>query len=488
MLALLLLWPARLAGQCPDGTPPPCSRAAPAPPNSVAVLYFDNLTRDSAVAYLADGLTEELIVRLARMSRLEVRSRSDARRVRGDGDARPASLGRSLNAAYLLMGSLQSFGGRSRVTVELVRAATGQQVWGDVFDGVGTDPLAVQQQIAVAVATAVVGRLAPDERAGLTRGGTHDPVAYDLYLRARHYEGRQTLLDQYRAIVLCQAALRRDSTFAQAAAQLAYAYIDAWDGPTLGRWRWELSRAAANRALQLDSTLAEGYSALAWSVLNADHDAAKARQLIQRAVDLNPRSPDARIDLANIKAETGDVAGALEEDRNVLALDSLYPFYVYVHAMRLVAVGRLDAADSSLRRLREVTNDFASTGAVEAEMALARRQCAESLRLGRRLEAIGADEAGVVPRSLACLADSAGVHTWIDSAAASAGGAGSEMKIAAAYAASGEVDSAVTWLENAEQRGTIRLWFVVEDLFASLRTNARYLAILGRYGIRGNWR
>jgi TolB-like protein len=114
------LGPGELRAQCADGSPPPCDRVAVRAPasNSVAVLYFDNLSRDTADAYLADGLTEEIIVRLGQIRRLDVKSRYEVRRVRGYAGGDPAVLGRSLNAANIVSGSVQKAGGRVRVRVE----------------------------------------------------------------------------------------------------------------------------------------------------------------------------------------------------------------------------------------------------------------------------------------------------------------------------------------------------------------------------------
>ena len=116
-------WP--LAGQCPDGTAPPCApRAVHAPaPNSVAVLYFDNLSRDTADAFLADGLTEEIIIRLGQVQRLDVKSRFAVQRLRGQTTLDPRALGRSLDAAYLLTGSVQRVGDEVRRVAARTRAA-----------------------------------------------------------------------------------------------------------------------------------------------------------------------------------------------------------------------------------------------------------------------------------------------------------------------------------------------------------------------------
>ena len=117
MIALLLA----AVVQCPDGTPPPCRSAArgtPAP-TSVAVLYFDNRSRDSADAYLAEGLTEQTIAQLGEVQRLTVASRFAVRRFRGDAAPEPATVGRALNVTYLVTGSVQRAGNRLRVTAEM---------------------------------------------------------------------------------------------------------------------------------------------------------------------------------------------------------------------------------------------------------------------------------------------------------------------------------------------------------------------------------
>ncbi|HET7250067.1 MAG TPA: hypothetical protein VFI79_09495 [Gemmatimonadales bacterium] len=118
--------------QCPDGSAPPCGRAVPRAPaaTSVAVLYFDNLSRDTSDAYVADGLTEELITRLGEIERLQVKSRTAVQRYRGKSIDDPVELARALNVAHLVSGTVQQGGGRLRVTVELTRAASGVRVWG----------------------------------------------------------------------------------------------------------------------------------------------------------------------------------------------------------------------------------------------------------------------------------------------------------------------------------------------------------------------
>ena len=147
------------------------------------MLYFDNLSRDTADAYLADGFTEELIVRLGRIDRITLASRTAVRRYRGRSIDDPQTLGRTLGVTYLVNGSVRRSASRLRVTVELVRASTGLRIWGDQYDRMDADLLAVQAEVAEAVATPIAGRLAPGERASLGARPTQSPAAFDRFLR-----------------------------------------------------------------------------------------------------------------------------------------------------------------------------------------------------------------------------------------------------------------------------------------------------------------
>src|SRR5213082_3777525 len=212
--------------QCPDGSAPPCRSAvsAVAPvPNSVAVLYFDNLSADTADAYLAEGLTEELIARLGQLPRLAVKSRAAVRRFRQSG-ADPLAAARALRVARLVTGSVRRGGNRLRVTVELVRASDGEHVWGDLYDRRDADLLAVEEDITRAVAAAIGGRLLPAERAALAAGPTASPEAYDHFLRGNHFLLARTGESDRRPLEQYEAATRVDPRFADAFARMAFGY------------------------------------------------------------------------------------------------------------------------------------------------------------------------------------------------------------------------------------------------------------------------
>src|SRR5712692_5097855 len=155
-IGLASVWTARASAQCPDGSPPPCRRARASPQYSVAVLYFENASRDSADAYLAEGLTEAIITQLGRVERLSVMSRSAVRRYRGAELPPPSVIGRTLNVAYFVTGSLQRAGHQLRVSVDVARAANGTRVWGDQFVRADDSLFALQDDVARRVAEGVV--------------------------------------------------------------------------------------------------------------------------------------------------------------------------------------------------------------------------------------------------------------------------------------------------------------------------------------------
>jgi len=344
--------PAR--AQCPDGTPPPCARparlAAPPPPNSVAVLYFDNLSRDTADAYLADGLTEEMIARLGQVERLQVKSRNAVRRYRGAAADDPASIGRALGVVNLVSGSVRRAGRELRVTVELTRAATGVRVWGQQFDRADTNLLAVEADIAGVVATAIAGRLVPAERARLGARPTRSAAAYDRLLRGDFYLAQRTPQSVARAIGEYGAAAEADPTFARAHARVALAwalYVD-WGWPYAGLTRdsmLTLGFHAADRALALDSADAEGWMGRAYLLEERNprtYDGVVPA--FERGVALDPRNPELLHQYASAVFMMGDDAGVQRWGARALAIDPDRPITLLTLGDDAWYLGRLAQA------------------------------------------------------------------------------------------------------------------------------------------------
>jgi TolB-like protein/Flp pilus assembly protein TadD len=284
--------------QCPDGTPPPCrgARTAAAPAaNSVAVLYFDSRGTDSADAYLAEGLTEEIIGRLQQVRRLAVASRYASQRVRGQRET-PATLGRLLRARFLVGGSVQRAAGRLVVRVELLRADREQGVWAERYDRTGDDLLTLVDDIARAVATGVAGELLPGDRTSLARRPTRNNEAYRLYLNASVLIRRRTEAETRSALASLVEAVRLDPDFAAAWGRIGFARAQqASFGFERGAPRdslYDLAVHAASRALQLDSAAADAWIAMGYVAIRRG-DFAAAHSALDRALQLDSLNAEA---------------------------------------------------------------------------------------------------------------------------------------------------------------------------------------------------
>jgi TolB-like protein/cytochrome c-type biogenesis protein CcmH/NrfG len=240
----------RLSAQCGDGSPPPC-RSATAAPTSVAVLYFVSLSRDSADAYLADGLSEEIATSLGRIVRLRVMGSSAVRSLQRRMLNNPAVIGRALQVRYLVDGTVQPSGNRVRVRVQLINATSGMLVWSSGYSRPSADLLEMQEEIARDVAVNVAGSLLPAERVSLAARQTRDPEAYDHYLRGNFYLARRSSDSFQRAVTEYQTALRHDPLFSRARARLAYAHALGLD------WGWALPGLAPEVLLDHGIALAD---------------------------------------------------------------------------------------------------------------------------------------------------------------------------------------------------------------------------------------
>lgn len=486
-LSIALMVQVPLRAQCPDGSPPPCGRPAargPAP-NSVAVLYFDNLSRDTADAYLADGLTEEIIVRLGQVRRLVVKSRFEVQRVRGNRTLTdPATLGRTLGATYLVSGSVRKAGSRVRVNVELVRAASRARVWGDVFDRTSADILGIEEEIAIAAVSGIMGQILPDERAALTRRPTEDAQAYDLYLRGRSYFSQYTEQGIRRALDFYGQAVARDSTFATGWAALAEAWTELADYWVVPREPYRRAMDAAERAVALDSTSAAAVVALVYPVLTIDHDLMRAERLARRGIALDSTLPQAHVDLAIALWAQGRLEESRRETERAWTLDSLSNFTVSYHLYGLWMSRRYDDMDAFVQRVGTIIP--ASDRLLWEGIALiGRNDCrkaAERLKDATGLPPFPTVELAV---ALACAGRPAEARAELESllVARRRTYIMPDM-IAAVYAALGQSDSAFLWLERAyEENATYLLWLNIATYWDPIRDDPRFEDLVRRVGL-----
>jgi TolB-like protein len=461
----------------------------------VAVLYFENTSRDTTDAYIADGLTEEITARLGQVGRLVVTSRTGVRRLRESAASMsPPDLGRALNTAYLVNGTIRRAGSRLRVTVELLRAATGVQAWSSQYDRSAEDLLGLQADIAVAVADAIAGRLLPDERARLQSRPTTNPAAYDLYLRAQRAFQVQTLESLQEAIAALEAALRLDPTFAAARGLIAYAYGWAlnWDQPIAGVPADSMvarGLAAADAALRQDSTSADAWTGRGWLLFFRDPpDFPSSLAALRRAVLLDSASQLAHLNLASVMRRLGDYDGGEAELRR-----SLGP-----GPERSQAMADLGFISYERRRYAEARTRYDTAFALNP-------RAWSSLDFRSRIRLVLGDTAGALDdarevvrlspvsvriRNLAILAQMeaasgnlAGARARLDPVVASLAPGGGPVtvrvgwELAAALTALGDTDRAIGLLERIRPRGPWLWSYLVFRDFDRLRADTRFQRI-----------
>src|SRR5438067_1442250 len=225
--------------------------------DSIAVLPFTNVSGDASTDYLSDGITESLIASLTHVAELKVKSRNSVFRYKGkDVDTQKA--GNELGVSALVSGRLTPHGDNVEVSAELTDVRDNTEIWGQHYTGKSTELIALQQQIAGDIAERLRSKLSTSERQKVTKQGTQNPDAYELYLKGLYYWNKQTSSDSATAISYFNQAIAKDPAYAQAYSGLASAY---WAGYWAGYGDtpseiYPKSNAAARRALELDPSLA----------------------------------------------------------------------------------------------------------------------------------------------------------------------------------------------------------------------------------------
>ena len=294
---------------------------------SIAVLPFENLSRDPENAYFADGIQDEVLSMVAKIGDLKVISRTSTAKYK----SKPESLrqvGLELGVANLLEGSVQKAGDRVRVIVQLIDAGSDNHVWSETYDRELKDVFGVQSEIAQSIATAMKAKLSPSETHSLGESPTRDPEAYQAYLKAGYFQREATSRNGDPAILLPQAldlysaAVTRDPTFALAWARMSY--IHSWmywfgvdDSPDQVR----LAEEAAQRAISLDPQLGEAHLAAGYVAYWGRRDYATGMKEFEVARKLLPNNPDVSIAIGSVSRRRGDWATAIEEFKRAADLD-----------------------------------------------------------------------------------------------------------------------------------------------------------------------
>ncbi|MGH7639229.1 MAG: hypothetical protein ACREOK_16380, partial [Gemmatimonadaceae bacterium] len=332
--------------------------AAAARAYSIVVLPIVNIGRDSTDQYLAEGLTSDLINALGRVPGIRVTSRSVAASAR-EKFASASEIGRALNVGRVLEGTVQRAGTRVRVTARVINTDDDFMVWSDMFEREMKDVFAVQDEISAAIADALGAKLAAQQqRTAEAERGTGDDEAYDLYLRGRHFFEQRGESALRRALTLFEQATERDPRFARGHAGIAgvFSVLPLYSRASADSV-FDPGFAAATRAIELDSTLAEAYASRAL-LLNGRWRWAEAERDLRRAVALDPRFAAGHQWLGEQLLIRNRLPEALSVLRRAAELDPVSPVIASSYAMTL-AVARRDAeAVAQARRAMDLDSSL----------------------------------------------------------------------------------------------------------------------------------
>ncbi len=340
-----------------QGQPP--ASAESLPQKSIAVLPFDNLSRDPDNAYFAEGIQDEILTRLAKVADLKVISRTSTQKYKSAPD-NLRDIAKQLGVLNILEGSVQRAADQVRVTVQLINATTDAHLWAETYDRKLTDIFAVESDIAKTIADTLHAKLTGSEKSAIAKRPTADTEAYELYLKGRFFWNKRTGPDLRKAIAYFNQAIAKDPNYALAYAGLADAYVLLPPyGAASALESFPQAEAAAKKALELDDALAEAHTSLAQVLLCYDFDFEGSTREFERAIALNPNYATAHHWYGSgPPLSLGEFDRAIAELKRAQQLDPLSLIINADLGSGFVTARRYDDAIAQLRKTIEMDPHF----------------------------------------------------------------------------------------------------------------------------------
>ena len=334
---------------------------------SIAVLAFNNMSGDPEQEYFSDGISEDIITDLSKLSEIHVIARNSTFTYKGK-PVDVKQVGRDLGVHYVLEGSVRKAGNRVRVTGQLIDVASGAHIWAERFDRDLTDIFAVQDELTREIISALKVKLTPEKKDRLARKNTIDQEAYDLFLRGRERAWLNTRSGNIEARHLLGRAVTINPEFAAAHAFIGFTqvndYVNGW--AEVPERSLQTGLENAERAVQMDEAEPQGHYALAVALFfhrETDRALAEAR----RSVALAPNFAQGHHTIARMLTFSGDAAGAINTIDAYMQLDPLYPdMALYFLAEALFALGQFEEAVTALKQRHGRNPDSATSYALLA--------------------------------------------------------------------------------------------------------------------------
>jgi TolB-like protein/tetratricopeptide (TPR) repeat protein/DNA-binding winged helix-turn-helix (wHTH) protein len=461
---------------------------------TIAVLPLQNYSGDPQQEYLVDGMTDSVIADLGKIKDLRVISRTSVTPYKNSRKSM-REIASDLHADAVIEGSVARSADRVRVTVQLIDAARDQHLWSESYEREMKDIFALQSQVAQAIAEQVHAVVTPEEQGHLSRSHVIDTDVYELYLKGRHIMERGGLQDVRNAIGYFQSGLEKDPDNALLYTGLADAYIDKMmdvhESPAEATSK---ARAAAEKALQLDDSLAEAHTSLGMIKLSYDWDWAGAEHEFKRAIELNPGYPLAYVMYGQYLTMVGRQTDAMPYFEKAHKLDPLFGQSYRGEGYSCFMAHKYDEAIVQYRKALELEPDAITyfglvlaraergdyaTAITEAEKAtkldksplLLTSLASAYARAGRRADA------NHVLRRLQELWERQGTApAWHTARSPYV----CPYEVAAVYAQLGDRDRAISWLDKAYRNRSCLYWLRQDPRFDSIRPDPRFQELLAK--------
>ena len=456
--------------------------------DTLVVLPLENLSRDPEQDYFADGLTEALITNLAKISALRVVSRTTAMHYKGVHRPLP-EIARELGVDAVVEGTVQRFGERVHISAQLVQAATDTHLWAENYERDLRDVLALQAEVARAIAAEIRVKLTPEEQAQLRRTRQVDAEAYEAYLKGRYHWNKRNLEGLMKGAEYFQKAIDRDPTYAAAYAGLADS------ASRLGFWMdtkpeegCARGKAAALKAIEIDNTLGEAYAALWYASLHYDFNIPAAEEAAERAIELDSRNPFAYQGRACCLVTRGRAEDAVLETLRAVQLEPLTMILHWNVTVFVYFARQYDEAITASQQALELDANFAPLRWTLG-LSLAQKQMYEQAAAEME-EAVRLS--GSAPFYLGALGhvySSAGRREDARRVIRELGEVSKQRHVSPywpgmIYAALGEKDEAFLWLERAlAEHAPWMVYLKAPPWLDNLRSDSRYYDMLRRMRI-----
>ena len=361
---------------------------------SIAVLPFDNLSDDPKQEYFTDGMTDELITNLSKISGLSVISRNSSFTYKGKS-VNLQQVAKELNVRYVLEGSVQRAGDRVRIRAQLIDGSTDRHLWAESYDAVMKNIFDLQDEITGKIAAALAVKLTQDEKKRVARKYTENMEAYDFFLKGLEYQNRNTQEAQAQALQMYEAAIELDSEFSLAYALLGLIHLHEWTfGWSQDPRSLEQSFELAQKAITLDNSLPVGHHVLGYVYLwKKQHVQAIAE--LEEAIVLSPNSADGLAGLGGILNWAGNPEKAIGLIKKAMRLNPKDPYwYLWILGHSYFLTNHHEEAIETLKSVLDRNPYFmpahfylAASYIEQGRQEEARAEVAELKRLGSRTSA-----------------------------------------------------------------------------------------------------